>query len=191
MATKTNSKTATRKPAAKSFAAGRKTTAVQKPAVVAPKDKPQKKGLETEGAPETTASEKQRTGRSEKLDVSKKAHPESVSLIDRKKSGKKAQDVDVKTKRTVLPPISRIRASLESSAVSAKPAPPPPVQASPPEAPPAERAEPPPVEPASVPGEVEAGPQQKVLLIKPPIVVKHFSTELGLKPHHQIAELIS
>ncbi len=193
MATKTSGKTATRKPAAKGFAAGRKTTAAQKPAVVAPKVKPQKKGLETEGAPETTASEKQRTERSEKLDVSKKAppHPESVSLIDRKKPGKKAPDVGVKTKRTVLPPISRIRASLESTAVSAKTTSPPPGQAPPPEAPPAERAEPAPVEPASIAGEVEVGPQQKVLLIKPPIVVKQFSTELGLKPHQLIAELMT
>jgi translation initiation factor IF-2 len=38
---------------------------------------------------------------------------------------------------------------------------------------------------------VEAGPQQKVLLIKPPIVVKQFATELGLKPHQIIAELMT
>jgi translation initiation factor IF-2 len=193
MATKTSSKTATRKPAAKAFGAGRKTTAAQKPAGVAPKGKPPKRGLETEVAPETKASEKQRSGRSEKLDVSAKAppHQESVSLIDRKKPGKKTQDGDVKTKRTVLPPISRIRASLESRALSTKPPPPAPAQALTPEAPPAERAEQPPVEAASIPVEVEAGPQQKVLLIKPPIVVKQFATELGLKPHQLIAELMS
>ena len=193
MATKTSSKTATRKPAAKAFGAGRKTTAAQKPGDVAPKVKPPKKGLETGVAPETTAPGKQRAGRPEKVDVSGKAppHQESISLIDRKKAGKKAQEGDVKTKRTVLPPISRIRASLEATAVSAKPAPPASAQASPPEAPPAERVEQPSVEAASVPAEVEAGPQQKVLLIKPPIVVKHFATELGLKPHQLIAELMS
>ena len=190
MATKTGSKTATRKPAAKAFGAGRKTSAPQKPAGVAPKAKPPKKGLETEVAPKTTAPEKQRTGRPEKFDVSGKApQPESVSLIDRKKTGKKAQDGDVKPKRTVLPPISRIRASLEATTVSPKPAPPAP--GSPPEAPPAEHGEQPPAEAASAPTEVEAGPQQKVLLIKPPIVVKQFATELGLKPHQLIAELMA
>ena len=190
MATKTGSKTATRKPAAKAFGAGRKTSAPQKPAGVAPKAKPPKKGLETEVALKTTAPEKQRTGRPEKFDVSGKApQPESVSLIDRKKTGKKAQDGDVKPKRTVLPPISRIRASLAATTVSPKPAPPAP--ASPPEAPPAEHGEQPPAEAASAPTEVEAGPQQKVLLIKPPIVVKQFATELGLKPHQLIAELMA
>jgi translation initiation factor IF-2 len=38
---------------------------------------------------------------------------------------------------------------------------------------------------------VEAGPQQKVLLIKPPIVVKHFANELAVKPHQLIAELMT
>ena len=190
MATKTSSKSATRKPAAKAFGAGRKTSAAQKPSGVPPKVKPQKKGLETEVAPETTAAGKQGTVRPEKLEVSGKApHPESVSLIDRKKTGKKTQDEDVKVKRTILPPISRIRASLEATAVSAKPAPP--AQASLPEAPPVEHAEQSAAEPASIPAEVDAGPQQKVLLIKPPIVVKHFATELALKPHQLIAELMT
>jgi translation initiation factor IF-2 len=190
MATKTGSKTATRKPAAKAFGAERKTSAPQKPAGIAPKAKPPKKGLETEVAPKTTAPEKQRTGRPEKFDVSGKApQPESVSLIDRKRTGKKAPDGDVKPKRTVLPPISRIRASLAATTVSPKPAPPAP--ASPPEAPPTEHEEQPPAEAASAPTEGEAGPQQKVLLIKPPIVVKQFATELGLKPHQLIAELMA
>ncbi|HEY4270846.1 MAG TPA: translation initiation factor IF-2 [Candidatus Udaeobacter sp.] len=190
MATKMGSKTATRKPAAKAFGAGRKTSAPPKPAGVAPKAKPPKKGLETEVAPKTTAPEKQRTGRPEKFDVSGKApQPESVSLIDRKKTGKKVQDGDVKPKRTVLPPISRIRASLAATTVSPKPAPSAP--ASLPEAPTAEHGEQPPAEAASAPTEVEAGPQQKVLLIKPPIVVKQFATELGLKPHQLIAELMA
>jgi translation initiation factor IF-2 len=193
MATKTSSKTATRKPAAKAFGAGRKTTAAQKPAGVASKAKLPKKGLEKEVAPaETTAPGKQRTGRPEKPAVSGQAppHPESVSLIDRKRPAKKSQDGEVKTKRTVLPPISRIRASLEATAVSAKPAQPATAPAPPPEAPPAEHAEKPSAEAASVPAEVEGEPHQKVLLIKPPIVVKQFATELGLKPHQLIAELM-
>jgi translation initiation factor IF-2 len=194
MATKTSSKPATRKPAAKGFGAGRKTAAAQKPTGVVSKAKPPRKGVEKDVGPaDITAPGKQRTGPPEKVDVSGKAspHPETVSLIDRKKPAKKTPDGEVKTKRTVLPPISRIRASLEATAVSAKPAAPALVQAPPPEVVSAERAEQTPVVTASVPTEAEGELQQKVLLIKPPIVVKQFATELGLKPHQLIAELMT
>ncbi len=180
MATKASSKTATRKPAAS--AAGRKTTAPQKPAHVAPKAKVPKKGPAAPAEP--TAPAKQLKSQPEKSDVSRHAtpHPETVSLIDRKRPAKKSQDGEVKTKRTVLPPISRIRASLEATSK-----PPLPAQMPSPEPPAPEPAEQPPAGPA----EVETGPQQKVLLIKPPIVVKQFATELGLKPHQIIAELMT
>src|SRR5512132_3152395 len=182
MATKASSKTATRKPAAS--AAGRKTTAPQKPVHVAPKAKVLKKGP---AAPtEPTASAKQLKSQREKPDVSGHAtpHPETVSLIDRKRPVKKSQDGEVKTKRTVLPPISRIRASLEATSK-----PPPPAHVPSPEPPTPEPAEQPAAE--VTPAEVEAGPQQKVLLIKPPIVVKKLAAELGLKPHQLIAELMT
>ncbi len=180
MATKASSKTATRKPAAS--AAGRKTTAPQKPAHVAPKAKVPKKGPAAPAEP--TAPAKQLKSQPEKSDVSRHAtpHPETVSLIDRKRPAKKFQDGEVKTKRTVLPPISRIRASLEATSK-----PPLPAQMPSPEPPAPEPAEQPPAGPA----EVETGPQQKVLLIKPPIVVKQFAAELGLKPHQIIAELMT
>ena len=180
MATKASSKTATRKPAAS--AAGRKTTAPQKPAHVAPKAKVPKKGPAAPAEP--TAPAKQLKSQPEKSDVSRHAtpHPETVSLIDRKRPAKKSQDGEVKTKRTVLPPISRIRASLEATSK-----PPLPAQMPSPEPPAPEPAEQPPAGPA----EVETGPQQKVLLIKPPIVVKQFAAELGLKPHQIIAELMT
>ena len=182
MATKASSKTATRKPAPKAFGTGRKTTAPQKPAHVAPKAKVPKKGPAAPAEP--TAPAKQLKSQPEKSDVSRHAtpHPETVSLIDRKRPAKKSQDGEVKTKRTVLPPISRIRASLEATSK-----PPLPAQMPSPEPPAPEPAEQPPAGPA----EVEAGPQQKVLLIKPPIVVKQFATELGLKPHQIIAELMT
>jgi len=182
MATKASSKTATRKPAPKAFGAGRKTTAPQKPAHLAPKAKVPKKGPAAPAEP--TAPAKQLKSQPEKSDVSRHAtpHPETVSLIDRKRPAKKSQDGEVKTKRTVLPPISRIRASLEATSK-----PPLPAQMPSPEPPAPEPAEQPPAGPA----EVEAGPQQKVLLIKPPIVVKQFATELGLKPHQIIAELMT
>jgi translation initiation factor IF-2 len=173
MATKASSKTATRKPAPKAFGAGRKTTAPQKPAHLAPKAKVPKKGPAAPAEP--TAPPKQLKSQPEKT-------PETVSLIDRKRPAKKSQDGEVKTKRTVLPPISRIRASLEATSK-----PPLPAQVPSPEPPGPEPAEPPPAGPA----EVETGPQQKVLLIKPPIVVKQFATELGLKPHQIIAELMT
>jgi translation initiation factor IF-2 len=183
MATKTSSKTATRKPAAS--AAGRKTTAPQKPDHVAPKAKVPKEGPAAPAEP--TASAKQLKSQPEKPDVSGHAtpHPETVSLIDRKRPVKKSQDGEVKTKRTVLPPISRIRASLEATSK-----PPPPAHVPSPEPPPPEPAEQPAAEVTLTP-EVEAGPQQKVLLIKPPIVVKQFANELGLKPHQLIAELMT
>jgi hypothetical protein len=94
---------------------------------------------------------------------------ESISSIDKKKRRKKAEDGDVKTKRDALPPISRIRASLETTAVPAKPA---------------ASAE------AALSFEAQAAPQ-KIILIKPPIVVKQLATELGLKPHQLIAELMT
>src|SRR5262249_22271231 len=184
MAAKTSTKTARRKPASKAFGVARKTTARQKPADAAPKAKVPKKGLETPAEP--TARARQRTRQPEKPDVSGHTapHPETVSLIDRKRQAKKSQDGEVKTKRTVLPPISRIRA-LEASS---KPLPAHAPLTEPPAAEPADKA---PVEVTLPPAEVEAGPQQKVLLIKPPIVVKQFATELGLKPHQLIAELMT
>jgi translation initiation factor IF-2 len=117
---------------------------------------------------------------------------ESVSLIDKKKPRKKAEDGEVKTKRDVLPPISRIRASLEAPAALPKPATPAKTEAAPPS-------------PKEVQGviadgttaaappapEAEAAEIQKVILIKPPIVVKQLASELGLKPHQLIAELMT
>src|SRR6266576_1146933 len=184
MATKASSKTATRKPAAS--AAGRKKTAPQKPAHIAPKVKVPKKGPAAPAEP--TAPAKQLKSQPEKPDASRHAtpQPETVSLIDRKRPAKKSQDGEVKTKRTILPPISRIRASLEATSK-----PPPPAQMPSPEPPPAEPAEQPPAEVTLTPAEVETGPQQKVLLIKPPIVVKQYATELGLKANQIIAELMT
>lgn len=72
----------------------------------------------------------------------------------------------------------------------AAPAPPPaPVAPAPAPAPIAETLEP--AATAEAPtGEPEAEPQ-KIIHIKPPIVVKQLATELGLKPHQLIAELMS
>src|SRR6478752_4827950 len=176
MATKTSSKTATRKAAPS--AAGRKSTAPEKPADVAPKGKLLKKG--SAATAEAAASAPQQSQPEHATPP-----PETVSLIDRKRPAKKSQDSEIKTKRTVLPPISRIRASLEATSK------PPPAQVVPSVEPPPEPAEQAPAEVTLTPADVEAGPQQKVLLMKPPIVVKHFANELGLKPHQLIAELMT
>src|SRR5436190_8108515 len=153
MATKTSSKTATRKAAPS--AAGRKTTAPEKPADVAPKAKLPKKGSAPPAEPTASATQQSQPEQAT-------PHPETVSLIDRKRPAKKSQDGEIKTKRTVLPPISRIRASLEATSK------PPAAHAPSAEPPPPEPAEQPPAEVTLTSADVEAGPQQKVLLIKPP-----------------------
>ena len=175
MATKTSSKTATRKAAPS--AAGRKTTAPEKPVDVTSKAKLAKKGSAARAEPTSSGTQESRPEQAA-------PHPETVSLIDRKRPAKKSQEGETKPKRTVLPPISRIRASLEATS---KPT----AHVPSPEPPPPEPAEQPPAEAPSAPADAEAGPQQKVLLMKPPIVVKHFANELALKPHQLIAELMT
>jgi len=178
MATKTSSKTAVRKPAV------RKTAAAHKPAT-APVSKVPKKRLKTDAEPSSTTVAPQTA-------PAVRHEAESVSLIDKKKPRKKAEDGEVKTKRDVLPPISRIRASLEAPAALPRPATP---------AKKTEAAPPPPNEApgviadgttaAALPAPEAEAETQKVILIKPPIVVKQLASELGLKPHQVIAELMT
>jgi translation initiation factor IF-2 len=186
MPTKTSSKTATRKPAA------RGTPATRKPAAAA-KTKPPKQKLKDAVAP----AARPRTAPTSKpaADTARPSsrEAESVSLIDRKKPTKKVEDGEVKPKRAVLPPISRIRASLETPPSPPKPAPP--AKTAPPELPTTEVAT---VGDAKIATDATALPPveeetaaQKVILIKPPIVVKQLATELGVKPHQLIAELMS
>src|SRR5438552_6497955 len=193
MATKTSSKTASRKPAAR--AAERKTTAAHKPAA-APKSKITRKEVKGDiPRGSAAAAGASKSGVIPPQEAEPRSGPapthevESVSLIDRKKSRKKTEDAEPKTRRDVLPPISRIRASLEATAAPPKPG------AS--EAPPAQ------APPTEAPGTVTAGPvvgapsdeaeagSQKIILIKPPIMVRELATQLGLKPHQVIAELMT
>src|SRR5438132_2561538 len=177
MATKTSSKTVARKPAV------RKTAAAHKPAT-APASKVPKKKLKTAVEPSSIPVAPQTA-------PAVRHEAESVSLIDKKKPRKKAEDGEAKTKRDVLPPISRIRASLEALAALPNPATPAKTEAAPP----------PPKEAPGViaDGTTAAAPPapeaetetQKVILIKPPIVVKQLASELGLKPHQLIAELMT
>src|SRR6266545_415754 len=164
MATKTGSKTASRKPAA--HAAARKATAADKP-VAAGKSRVPKKESKRDVAPASahaTSAGKSRVispKQSEPRSAPPPGHEvESVSLIDRKKPRKKTEESEPKT----------------AAPVEAEPAQPPLTQAPAEEAPPSAEAE---------------AVSQKVILIKPPIIVKQLAAELGLKPHQLIAELMT
>jgi translation initiation factor IF-2 len=108
---------------------------------------------------------------------------ESVSLIDEKKPKAKRPEGDGAVKRAaVLPPISRLRTPGPILTPAAPPAPPPSPK---PEAPDVA------VEPA-VPAAVdEPEVEQKIIHIKPPIIVKELATHLGLKPYQLIKELMT
>ena len=175
MATKTKSKTTTKKTAAHKpakAAVAHKSTAkakVEKKAKVEAHAKPS-------GAHEIAPAKKAITPSAPA--PAPRRDLESVSLIDEKKPQKKAVDGELKKK--VLPPISRIRASLET----------PPV---------AKKVEAPPVKPEPVSdaanvdgtaGQIEAEPQN-VIHLKPPIIVKQLATELGLKNFQLIKELMT
>jgi translation initiation factor IF-2 len=187
MATKTSSKIASRKPAADATA--RKTTAHK--SVVAAKSKVPKQELKNDAglaSAAASAADKSRVISPQESEPRSAPAPDhevgSVSLIDRKKPRKKSGEGEPKTKRDLLPPISRIRASLGPAAVPSKPA-------APAEAP---RAQAPAIQapaeakPPSAEAEAVA---QNVILIKPPIIVKQLAAELGLKPHQLIAELMN
>jgi translation initiation factor IF-2 len=188
MATKTSSKTATRKPTARGTAAARK------PATTAKTKLPKQKIKENVATPATPRTPPLSKSAPETARPSTR-EAESVSLIDRKKPTKKIEDGEVKPKRTVLPPISRIRASLETPPAPHKPTPPEKTAA--PETPPIDVPDAVTVEKiaaqdaTALPPAEEETAAQNVILIKPPIVVKQLATELGLKPHQLIAELMS
>jgi translation initiation factor IF-2 len=101
---------------------------------------------------------------------------ETVSLIDERKPKAKRTDADGAGKRPFLPPISRLRTPAE---------PPPPIAAA--AETPAVKAEA--TAPAPV-AETEVDAQQ-IIHIKPPIIVKELASQLGLKPHKLIAELMA
>ena len=186
MATKTSSKTATRKPAARGTAAARKPAAPAKARLPKQKIKEDVASAAKPGTPPLSKSAPETAGPSTR-------EAESVSLIDRKKPSKKAEAGEVKPKRAVLPPISRIRASLETPPTPPKPAPPAegtPTESVTVEAPTVADAKTAP-DATALPTAEEEPAAQNVILIKPPIIVKQLATELGLKPHQIIAELMN
>jgi len=175
MATKTKAKTATKKSVAHKPVAKHKPAPAKDKKKVVVHPKPAHAPAQVKAPVHRAAEEKPHPKA-----ASVRPSVESVSLIDKKHPEKKAADGEIKKKSTVLPPISRLRASLET------PTPPPKKPEPTPPAPKADGAAA--VETAAT--EAEA-PAQNVIHIKPPIIVKQLATELGLKPHQLIAELMA
>src|SRR5437867_9389422 len=168
MATKTKAKTAAKKSVA------HKPVATHKPAPAKAKIPKKKIEAPKSAIPVAPAHHVAEEKAQPKPSASHRPAVESVSLIDKKHPQKRAADGEIKKKTTVLPPISRIRASLEA------PTAPPPKKAEP--HPPASKPDRAAVEAAPAEAEAEA-PAQNVIHIKPPIIVKQLAVELGLKPH--------
>ena len=178
MATKTSSKTAARKPVARKPAPAHKRAA--------PKAKVSKRKLEAHSESHARAATPAQTQpASAKTAPTSRHEVESVSLIDQKKGHKKAEEGEAKPKRQVLPPISRIRASLETPVAPSKA-----IAPAKPQPAPAER--PNTIVDGTIAPSTEAEVElQKVIHIKPPIIVRQLAIELGLKPHQLIAELMT
>lgn len=112
----------------------------------------------------------------------KPAPKETVSLIDEKpKTPRRRTAADPHSKPfTVLPPISRLREPIEPP----KPAPEPEEIEAPVEEIPAA------VAPAPEVTEVEEIKDEKIIHLKPPIIVRDLATALGLKPFQVIGDLM-
>src|SRR5438045_1297917 len=131
---------------------------------------------------------------------------ETVSLIDEKPKTRPKRVEGAPTKKTILPPISRI---LPPQVAPPAPKPEPPKPVAPPPPPPptvvdlisptphAPKPAPPAIEAPAAPAPepvaeapaAEAAPEAeaKIIHIKPPIIVKQLAAELGVKPHQLIA----
>jgi translation initiation factor IF-2 len=186
MPTKTTSKIAMPKPGAHKAA---------KPVVS--KAKPTSKKGELQKRPARTPAASAKAEREAAAKPPAKVAP-SVSLIDKTKTHKESKDGEAKTKTTVLPPISKLLPKLESSAQGREEhaMPESPMPATTPQSAPTGKASElvaeakAPADDGAAAGEVEA-PPQKIIHIKPPIIVKQLASELGLKPHQLIAELMT
>ncbi|HEX7516163.1 MAG TPA: translation initiation factor IF-2 [Chthoniobacterales bacterium] len=110
---------------------------------------------------------------------------ETVSLIEEKKPRSRRTDGDAATKRSFLPPISRIRATPEPPAVAVAP----PVAPAP--AAPSVTQSTEALAPGTAPASIETeGEAQKIIHIKPPIIVKDLALQLSLKNFQLIKELM-
>ena len=189
MATKTKSKPAAKKKPAhkptKSAAAHKPSTKAkkfEKKSHVAAHAAPAKAHSPAKAHPPAKphAREESHTKPAAKIDKSTSA---SLSLIDEKAPRKRAEG-EPKITKTVLPPISRLREANRAPSVPATPIPKP--------APaPIPKIEPAPaVAAAPGPAAEPEGEPQKVIHIKPPIIVKELAAQLGVKTHLLIKELM-
>ena len=188
MPTRTTTKTAARK----SAAARKPVTAAVPHKPAAPKRKPAKSKVE---APDKTSRTtpvlpKAALKPEPEIPAETAAKPapqgrsETVSLIDEVQPKLRRTEEREKVKRSVLPPISRIRAGPEAEEKPAEERPEP-VAAS---------AEPAVAEPSTSDGAaappITEAEERKIIHIKPPIIVRELATQLGIKPHQLIAELM-
>jgi translation initiation factor IF-2 len=195
MATKTTGKTTARKspPARKSSAAvshkpaapkRKQTKAPVKSPAVAPKS-PRAATPEVKTLPKIE-SRKPPAVEAPPPKPAPKSRAETVSLIDKAQPRAKLTAEEEEVKRTVLPPISRIRATqdvIPGPAPAAKPDPV--VEAPAPAVAPTPDGQPDGA--TSADAEVE---DKKIIHIKPPIIVKELASHLGLKNHQLIKELM-
>jgi translation initiation factor IF-2 len=105
--------------------------------------------------------------------------PETVSLIEEKRP-RKADPAPGAENRSVLPPISKIRAPRPPAAPPASP--PPALEPEAVKTAPAPPTEPPPPEPSTS--------SSKVVHLKPPIIVRELAQQIGLKPFQVISDLM-
>ena len=194
MPTKTTTKTAARKPAT-----ARKPVKAAAPGKAVPEPKHKEaKSIKVEApakaprpasmapAPKTRAQAEPPPKGVDTPKPAAKPVMETVSLIDEKKPRVKRTDGDTATKRSFLPPISRIRAKQEPSPATVAP-PVAPAPAAPSVTEPTGA-----LAPGTAPGSTEPeADAQKIIHIKPPIVVKDLALQLGLKNFQLIKELMA
>src|SRR5258708_6703356 len=125
MATKTKSKTATKKPVPRKVA-----KAADSPKSAAKPKVEKKAKVESAAKPSLPAPAPAKKTPARPEPDTQEAKPsarrgvETVSLLEEKEPRKKGGEGEVKKKGRVLPPISRIRASMAATAAPPKPAPP-------------------------------------------------------------------
>ena len=192
MATKTTSKGPVRKPTAAAAVKGAKSVPQKTGAAKQRETKTRAGEKPAQESPETTRDLAAGADRGAELAAKPIAtkRPESLSLIDKGKPKAKSADAEAKIKKTILPPISRliskageVQPGPAAAPVSPSPEPEPPVTPVPVVA----GAD---AQPAPIEAEAEEEPKN-VILIKPPIIVRELATQLGLKPHQLIAELMN
>jgi len=111
---------------------------------------------------------------------------ETVSLIEEKKPRPKRADGDAATQRSFLPPISRIHATPEPPTIAVAP------QVAPAPAAQSVTQSTEALAPGTAAASTEAeGEPQKIIHIKPPIIVKDLALQLGLKNFQLIKELMA